>query len=429
MLRQGGPAEDPLSWWGYWYGGAGSSAGQAVNAATATSLPAFNACVALLSSSLAAQRWQIERDLPEGGSEAAAGPADDALALTTYPDKEKLVSDCLRYGTGYAVKAATRGSSADRLVALAAELMSVLIGGNALVYRFLDPLSGAQTVIPTEQLAILRYRSWNGHQSWLGLPPLVSIADTHGVGLAARSLQSAEFKNGTTLRGYLSTAGKLDRQKAEEIGKRWRDRFSGAPGAHTTPVLEEGLTYQEIKVRDMAALQLAELSRLNDVAVCQAFSVPPSSIGIIDRTTRATIEDESRRLVSLCLAPLAARVGDAIGLLLLSEVERASGLRVSISLESLVRGFGLELSEALSRYVPGGILTRNEARKAIGYPGRPDSEAPFQPINIETVDQAAARSERAYAESAAQQQQIAANDIGEAMAAEGERRIALWAAP
>ena len=137
------------------------------------------------------------------------------------------------------------------------------------------------------------------------------------------------------------------------------------------------------------------------MGVCQAFGVPPSSIGIIDKTTRSTIEDESRRLVSLALQPLAVRVGDAVGQLLLSDQERASGLRVTINLESLVRGFGLELSEALSRYVLAGVMSRSEARRAIGLPGRADTDPMLQPVSVETVEQAQARNDRADAETAA----------------------------
>jgi hypothetical protein len=105
--------------------------------------------------------------------------------------------------------------------------------------------------------------------------------------------------------------------------------------------------------------------------------------------------------MSLALQPPAVRVGDAVGQLLLSDQERASGMRVAINLEPLVRGFGLELSEALSRYVLGGIMSRSEARRVIGLPGRADTDAMLQPVNVETVDQAQARNDRADAATAA----------------------------
>jgi hypothetical protein len=239
-----------------------------------------------------------------------------------------------------------------------------------------------------------------GSRSWLGVPPPLSIGDTIGAGLAARALAGSEFRNGSQLKGYLSIESKLDRQKAAKIAARWRVIHGGADRGFKTPVLEMGLEYKEITVRDLANLQLAELTRLNGNDVCTAFNVPPSSVSLVEKQQRSTIEDE-RRLVSLCLSPLAARVGDAVGLLMLSPEQRSAGLRVAINLESLVRGYGLELSEALGRYVLAGVLTRNEVRRAIGYPGRADTEEPLIPVNEETISAMESRNGRADAESAA----------------------------
>jgi hypothetical protein len=65
------------------------------------------------------------------------------------------------------------------------------------------------------------------------------------------------------------------------------------------------------------------------------------------------------------------RVCDAVGLYLLSEQERASGVRVNISLRDLTRGHGQELSDSLSKLVLAGIISRNEARgsRPRRYPG------------------------------------------------------------
>ena len=82
-------------------------------------------------------------------------------------------------------------------------------------------------------------------------------------------------------------------------------------------------------------------------------------------------------------------------------LRRMGFMQGTINLESLVRGFGLELSEALSRYVLGGIMSRSEARCAIGLPGRADTDPMLQPVNVETTDQAQARQDRADAETAA----------------------------
>src|SRR5262249_51825604 len=150
-------------------------------------------------------------------------------------------------------------------------------------------------------------------------------------------------------KGYLSTAGKLDSQKAEMLRNRWKSLYSGEAGAFGTPVLEMGLEYKEIAQRDFAALQLSQIASMTANDIAMAFGVPGSTVGVIigeagANLSRGSMIDDTRKLVSLCLQPLAVRVADAIGELLLSPAERAAGLRVHINLQDLVKGYGVELS-------------------------------------------------------------------------------------
>ncbi len=46
-------------------------------------------------------------------------------------------------------------------------------------------------------------------------------------------------------------------------------------------------------------------------------------------------------------------------------------------------------------------MSRNEARRTMGLPGRPDADELLQPVNVETTDQAQQRQDRADAEAAA----------------------------
>jgi phage portal protein BeeE len=140
-------------------------------------------------------------------------------------------------------------------------------GGEPAVRLYFDPMRGRQVHFAVEDLAHLRFRNW-GRYPWLGLPPLLAIADSIGLGIAARALASSEFRSGTSIKGVLQT-----------MRDRWQRAFAGSEAAWQTPVLEEGLSCKEISSRDLAALQLAELSRLNSLEVCTAFNVPPSSVG------------------------------------------------------------------------------------------------------------------------------------------------------
>ena len=214
-----------------------------------------------------------------------------------------------------------------------------------------------------------------------------------GIGLAARALQGAEFRNGSRPAGYLATENKIDPLKAQEIGRRWAENYAGPFNSGKTAVLEQGLKYTLIEPRDLASLQMAELAKSNDADIARAFSIPLLVLGEV-QSNRANTVESTRLLVSLCLRPMAVRVADALGLYLLNPTERAAGVRISIPLQSLTRGFGVELADSLSKLVLAGVLTRNEARADIDRAGDADAADLWQPVNVETVGQAQARQDR-----------------------------------
>jgi hypothetical protein len=75
------------------------------------------------------------------------------------------------------------------------------------------------------------------------------------------------------------------------------------------------------------------------------------------------------------------------------------------------RDQGPEQSEALSRYVSTGIMSRKEARRTMGLPGRPEGDELLQPVNVETLDQAQQRQDRADQQAEAAQSAAANTNI------------------
>ena len=180
-------APDRASWAasaGFIYGG-WSASGQTVNPRTATSLPVFSACISLLSSTLASQRWGIEkrsaRGRHRGGHLAGRRRARDH----GLPTKEKFVADALVFGTAYATRATDRAGRVTSLAVLPCELVLPQLYTDRIDYRFSDPLSGQQSRFSPDDLAILKYRNW-GFRPWLGIPPLLAIGDSW-IGLVAAS--------------------------------------------------------------------------------------------------------------------------------------------------------------------------------------------------------------------------------------------------
>jgi HK97 family phage portal protein len=168
-----------------------------------------------------------------------------------------------------------------------------------------------------------------------------------------------------------------------------------------------GLKYSLIEPRNLVELQMAELQKSNDADVARAFGVPMLVLGEVQANGANSVE-ATRLFVMTCLQPMVRRVCDAIGLYLLSDSERAAGIRIAISLRDLTRGHGVELSDSLSKLVLAGVISRNEARADLGLVATPDGAPLLVPVNMETVEQASART---AANAAAQAADIQAENI------------------
>ena len=91
---------------------------------------------------------------------------------------------------------------------------------------------------------ILHHRMTTLSDPLIGVSPLVAAAATVMGASAIQNHSAHFFRNMARPGGYLTTAGKLDPQKAMEIGKRWTDNYGAAVNAGKTAVLEQGLEYK-----------------------------------------------------------------------------------------------------------------------------------------------------------------------------------------
>ena len=108
------------------------------------------------------------------------------------------------------------------------------------------------------------------------------------------------FGNAARPSGYLTTANKLDRQKAEEIGKRWRDNYAGSANAGKTAVLEQGLEYKQVVLTAVDS-QMVEQLRYTTEDVARVFQLPGLLIGDVSTLAARGAEGLMRIYYSLCL--------------------------------------------------------------------------------------------------------------------------------
>ena len=127
--------------------------------------------------------------------------------------------------------------------------------------------------------------------------------------------------------------------------------------------------------------QFLEQRKLANEDVARIFSVPPTSVGILDRGTYSNTEQESRTLVQNCIGPLAGRVEAAMHRCLLTEAGRRT-LYVEHELDGLLRG---DVKSRFDAYRLGrecGVYSPNDIRKKENEPPLgPEGDTYNQPAN------------------------------------------------
>jgi HK97 family phage portal protein len=295
-----------------------SDAGVEVNALSAMRVAAVNACVRVISESLASAplriftRTDIDKRAPaldhplwpllhEGPNEYQ----------TIFEFIEMLSASVLLRGNGYAfinrmANPRTGKEFIGELLPLHPDYVEVSVDrSRALSYRVRLDDTGSEppVVLSARQVFHLRGLSSNGY---LGLNPIALARETIGGAIAQQRYGARLFKNGTKLSGVLEHPGELNQDSADRIRESWERMYSGVDNAHRTAVLEEGMKYKEISMTAEDS-QFSDARKLSRQDIASIYRVPLHKIGDLSGATFSNIEHQNIEFVSNCLLPWARR--------------------------------------------------------------------------------------------------------------------------
>lgn len=159
--------------------------------------------------------------------------------------------------------------------------------------------------------------------------------------------------------------------------KEWRRKFTG-PNQHDIAFLFEGLKYKPITppLKDLVVDIVRRMSR-EEIAAC--LGVPPVVLGIVEDANRSNSDDQWRGYYEGNIIPRQKLMARGITIHL---VQPKFGENYRVRFDNSNRDFLQEdqnvKSERTVRLYRGGIVTRNEAREAMGYEATPDGDEFFQ---------------------------------------------------
>lgn len=323
------------------------------------------ACVARRAQGLASVPLCIHRNLgPSNAERAEDHPLFDVLNTrpneyqSAYEFREFLGRSHDLYGNAYArIERNARG----QVVALhpfAPTMVAIeRLANGRLRYRATD-LAGREWTLLQEEMLHIRGPSRNG---LYGLSPLQLARGA--VGLAVSHVETAEALTENKLQpgGLLIYPERMAPAAKADVRQAAASVFAGARNAGNLMVLDGGVKYEHLSFSPHDA-QFLEAYKHAVEDIARIFDCPPTSVGIVDKSTYSNTEQEALALVRNCLAPLAARFESAFARCLLTDAGRRQYF-MRHDFSELLRGDMKTRFEAYRLAREVGVYSPNDVRR------------------------------------------------------------------
>ncbi len=343
------------------YAGADTDAGVPVTATSAMKSTAVYACVQVIAESVAQLPLILYKRLNPGKKRAIEHrlynilhdrPNSFQTAFEWWATKTIHV---LLYGAAYDY--IIRNSRGDILELLPIHPTNIRIEQDSaykITYQYTD-LDGNYSILKQNQIFRAIGMSLDGFS---GVSPITYHRQTFGVGIAADKHTALTLKNGAKFAGILKHPGKL---RDADVARRVRESFdeaSSGSNVNKTPLLEEGMTWQQVSMTNVDA-QYIETRKFQITDIARIFRVPPHKIGDLERSTNNNIEHQGLEFVTNTLVPWLKRYEQAIARDLLQYDKKYFA---EFLVDGLLRGDSTARAAYYSKAVGGPWMSPNEAR-------------------------------------------------------------------
>jgi len=328
-------------------------------------------CVSLRSELLASVPLKAYRRLPNGDRERLTNsPLSDVLAdlanplMTAFELREFLVRSLDTAGNAYARIDRNGNGQVVALWPLAPSSVQVKRLESGRLRYHVTTLGAKQTVLLQEEILHIRASSEDG---LVGRSPITIARGALGMAVAQNEAAETLASNGLRPAAAFTHPGKLTDKAIENIQQGYMNQNGGPFNAGKPLVLQEGMTIANASFSAEDA-ELLESRKLSNEDVARIFGVPPASVGISTSVSYGSAQQSAADLVSNALAPLAARVEQALQRCLLTTEGRRT-LFIEHDLSRLLRGDATARWATYRTAREIGALTNNQILRFENLPG------------------------------------------------------------
>lgn len=204
----------------------------------------------------------------------------------------------------------------------------------------------------------------NSYDGVNGVSLLSYAARTLKITNASENSAKNFFENGMNVNGLLKVNTPITAQQKEEIRSSWNQAYNGEGGG--LAIINANMEYQQLQLSPEDSQLLA--SRQYNVAdIARFFNINPLLLGGESGATYSSLEMLQNAFLIHTLQPYIAMIEAEMNRKLLSETE--TNLTIILETNELLRIDKQAQANYYKTMVDGGILSRNEIRKELGYNG------------------------------------------------------------
>lgn len=316
-----------------------TASGANVTETTALGLPAFWACVRVISEDLASLPLPVYKRLEGGGKDRARDhPLYPLLHDAPNPEmssfiwRETCQAHLLTWGNSYSFINWGRGGRPVEIYPLLPNRMQVKRVDNNIIYeyRFKD---AEPDIIPAEKILHIPGLGFDG---LVGYSPVAKFREAIGLGLGAEEYAGRFFGHGAGQGIVLRHPAKLSDDAHGRIKKDFDEKYAGLGNAFKTILLEEGMEVEKVGFAPADA-QLIESRKFSVVDMARIFRIPLHKVQSLDAATYSNIEQQSIEYVVDTLRPWLVRWEGVLKLKLFREDERDTFF-AEFLVDALLRG-------------------------------------------------------------------------------------------
>lgn len=232
---------------------------------------------------------------------------------------------------------------------------------------------------------------WHPHGG-NGVSPLFTLSQILEENRRSIEWRNAQWDNSPKLNGVLKRPAEAPRwgdQQRDRFLQSWRS-WRDAPRAGGTPLLEDGMSYEQFEGVNPKDAKDIEGRMLTDAEVASAFHIPPELVGA-RAGNFSNIGAFRAMLFGPTLGPLFAEINQAVNRGLIPSLDTTPGLYVEQDREAAINGSFLEQAQLLSTLVGGPVMTRAEGRAKLNLPFIEGTDELIVPMNVTEGGQASPR--------------------------------------